>query len=144
LCHVSLLSAAERLRAKNAFDGQLFLVRHLLILREITRNLEPAQKDESTGIGGNGNTDSYGVAGEYCLRILDAGAQMIRMVCQTQYLLFCHAHRLSFLARYSRPLRARVRNTSRMPNEYEVSVFRFTIMPLIPCSSRSCRELIRT
>lgn len=60
LCHVSLLSAAERLRAKNAFDGQLFLVRHLLILREITRNLDLAQKDESTGSGGN--ADSYSVA----------------------------------------------------------------------------------
>ncbi|KAF8490342.1 Sec34-like family-domain-containing protein [Russula emetica] len=62
LCHVSLLSAAERLRAKNAFDGQLFLVRHLLILREITRNLDLVQKDESTGNGGNGSADSYGVA----------------------------------------------------------------------------------
>jgi hypothetical protein len=76
LCHVSLLSAAERLRAQSAFDGQLFLVRHLLILREITRNLDVVQKDESTGNGGNGNgnADSYSVAGEYCLRILHAGA----------------------------------------------------------------------
>ena len=65
MCHVSLLSAAERLRAKSASDGQLFLVRHLLILREITRNLDLTQKDESTGNGGNGNADSYSVAGEY-------------------------------------------------------------------------------
>jgi hypothetical protein len=74
LCHVSLLSAAERLRAKNAFDGQLFLVRHLLILREITRNLDLTQKDESTGNSGNGNADSYSVAGEYCLWKLYARA----------------------------------------------------------------------
>jgi conserved oligomeric Golgi complex subunit 3 len=67
LCHVSLLSAADRLRAKDAFDGQLFIVRHLLILREITRNLDLAQKDESRGNGRGGNADSYGVAGEYCL-----------------------------------------------------------------------------
>jgi hypothetical protein len=32
--------ATERLRTKNAFDGQLFLVRYL---REITRNLDLAQ-----------------------------------------------------------------------------------------------------
>lgn len=64
MCHVSLLGAADRLRATNAFDGQLFIVRHLLILREITRNLDLAQKDEPGGKGGSGFTGSSGVAGE--------------------------------------------------------------------------------
>ena len=32
--------------AKSAFDGQLFLVHHLLILRDIARNVDLTQKDE--------------------------------------------------------------------------------------------------
>ena len=60
-----MLSAADRLRVKSAFDGQLFTVRHLLILREITRNLDLAQKDEIGGTGASGASDSYGVAGEF-------------------------------------------------------------------------------
>jgi hypothetical protein len=64
LCHTSLLSAADKLRAKNAFDGQLFMVRHLLILREVTRNLDLAQKDEPRGSAVAGNADSYSVAGK--------------------------------------------------------------------------------
>ncbi|KAH9987020.1 Sec34-like family-domain-containing protein [Russula compacta] len=59
LCHASLLSAADTLRAKSAFDSQLFIVRHLLILREITRNLDLAQKEEPRE---SENAASYGVA----------------------------------------------------------------------------------
>ncbi|KAH9953767.1 hypothetical protein BGW80DRAFT_1476814 [Lactifluus volemus] len=63
LCHGSLLSAAGLVRAKSGFDGQLFLVRYLLILKEITRNLDLAQKDElQAGVGG-GAADQYGVGG---------------------------------------------------------------------------------
>ncbi|KAH9957339.1 Sec34-like family-domain-containing protein [Russula dissimulans] len=63
LCHASLLSAADTLRTNNALDGQLFVVRHLLILREITRNLELAQKDEPKGSGvSSAGADSYSVA----------------------------------------------------------------------------------
>jgi conserved oligomeric Golgi complex subunit 3 len=60
-----LLNAADKLKAKNAFDGQLFIVRHLLILREITRNLDQAQKDDFGGNNGDsGIAGLYGVAGE--------------------------------------------------------------------------------
>ncbi|KAH9958354.1 hypothetical protein BGW80DRAFT_1564998 [Lactifluus volemus] len=62
LCHGSLLSAAGLVRAKSGFDGQLFLVCYLLILKEITRNLDLAQNDElQAGVGG-GAADQYGVA----------------------------------------------------------------------------------
>ncbi|KAI0266947.1 Sec34-like family-domain-containing protein [Gloeopeniophorella convolvens] len=56
LCRGSLLSAADALGAKSAFDGQLFLVRHLLILKDVTRNLDLTQRDESRG-----SVDPYGV-----------------------------------------------------------------------------------
>jgi hypothetical protein len=46
-------------------DGQLFTVRHLLILREITRNLDFAQKDETGPSGFSEGAESYGVVGEY-------------------------------------------------------------------------------
>jgi len=61
LCHTSLLGAADGLRVKSALDGQLFATRHLLILREITRNLDLRQKDEVGGSGVSGGADSYGV-----------------------------------------------------------------------------------
>ncbi|KAI0309583.1 hypothetical protein OF83DRAFT_1179458 [Amylostereum chailletii] len=39
LCRQSLSAAAEQLAARNALDGALFLVRHLLILKDMTRTL---------------------------------------------------------------------------------------------------------
>ncbi|KAI9437455.1 Sec34-like family-domain-containing protein [Lactarius indigo] len=51
LCRASLLNAADSLGTKSAFDGQLFLVRHLLILRDIARNVDLAQKDEPRAVG---------------------------------------------------------------------------------------------
>ncbi|KAI9457417.1 Sec34-like family-domain-containing protein [Russula earlei] len=62
LCHASLITAADTLRVKSAFDGQLFLVRHFLILREITRNLDVAQKAEPKGSDVGGSADSFSVA----------------------------------------------------------------------------------
>ncbi|KAI0784704.1 Sec34-like family-domain-containing protein [Abortiporus biennis] len=50
LCRQSLVAASENLKAKNppasTLDGQLFLVRHLLILKEMTTNLDFAQRDD--------------------------------------------------------------------------------------------------
>ena len=44
LCRSSLVAAAEMIEQKNTpFDGHLFLVRHLLILKEMTHNLDFSQ-----------------------------------------------------------------------------------------------------
>lgn len=64
LCRASLLNAADALGAKSAFDGQLFLVRHLLILRDIARNVDLAQKDEPRA---GGTADAYTMTGAYFL-----------------------------------------------------------------------------
>ncbi|KAI0058733.1 Sec34-domain-containing protein [Artomyces pyxidatus] len=60
LCRQSLSAAADMLSSKNppstVLDGYLFLIRHLLILKEMTRNLDPVQKDT-----GRGSNDPYGV-----------------------------------------------------------------------------------
>ncbi|KAI0292705.1 Sec34-like family-domain-containing protein [Multifurca ochricompacta] len=91
LCRVSLLSAADSLGAKSAFDGQLFLVRHLLILRDIARNLDLAQKDEPRG---GVTADAYGVAGECGLASrLVPDVQMMKQL--TQLLLARHPDTLS-------------------------------------------------
>jgi hypothetical protein len=42
--------------------GQLSIIRHLLVLKEITCVLDLAQKDESRENGGRENAESYGVA----------------------------------------------------------------------------------
>jgi hypothetical protein len=49
--------------SEERFDGQLFLVRHLLILRDITRNIDLAQKDEPR----TGGVDAYNMTGWYTL-----------------------------------------------------------------------------
>ena len=44
-------------------DGQLSLVRHLFMLRDIARNFDFAQKDESRA----GTADAYSITGGYIL-----------------------------------------------------------------------------
>ncbi|CAL1706078.1 unnamed protein product [Somion occarium] len=61
LCRQSLVSASENLKAKNPqskLDGQLFLVRHLLILKEMTSNLDFAQNDTKRKVDLTGVTDT--------------------------------------------------------------------------------------
>ena len=65
LCRASLLNAADALGAKSAFDWQLFLVRHLLILRDIARSVDPTQKDEPRA----GGADAYSMTGGYILAL---------------------------------------------------------------------------
>lgn len=43
----------------NHLDAQLFLVRHLLILKEITQNLDLAQRDIDPNIGFGGVTGKF-------------------------------------------------------------------------------------
>ncbi|KIP09466.1 hypothetical protein PHLGIDRAFT_67633 [Phlebiopsis gigantea 11061_1 CR5-6] len=49
LCRQSLVNAADALKSRNppssVLDGQLFLVRHILILKEITQNLDFVSRD---------------------------------------------------------------------------------------------------
>lgn len=52
-CLQTLLSAAETLKSKNpptsVYDGHLFLLRHLLILKEMTQNLDLVHRDVERG-----------------------------------------------------------------------------------------------
>ena len=52
-------NAGNALGLKTANDGHLFLVRHLLILRDIARNVDLAQKDEPRVVG----ADVYSMTG---------------------------------------------------------------------------------
>ncbi|KAH9949100.1 Sec34-like family-domain-containing protein [Amylocystis lapponica] len=62
LCRQSLVGAAETLKSKSppssTLDGQLFLVRHLLILKEMTHNLDLEDKHPGRGIDFSGMTDT--------------------------------------------------------------------------------------
>ncbi|KAF5381998.1 hypothetical protein D9615_004200 [Tricholomella constricta] len=52
LCRQSLVAAAELMLVKAPLDAQLFLVRHLLLLKEVTQNLDLAQREgEASGSG---------------------------------------------------------------------------------------------
>lgn len=58
LCRQSLVSSSAIIRQRNApastLDGELFLLRHLLILKEVTNNLDLAGRDtqQQSGQGG--------------------------------------------------------------------------------------------
>ncbi|PBK78097.1 Sec34-domain-containing protein [Armillaria solidipes] len=62
LCRQSLVSASEALKLKNPptsrLDGQLFLIRHLLIMKEITNNLDLVQRDYDPSINFAGVTET--------------------------------------------------------------------------------------
>ncbi|GJE92841.1 Sec34 domain-containing protein [Phanerochaete sordida] len=62
LCRQSLVNAADTLKSKNPpssiLDGQLFLVRHVLILKEITQNLDFASRDPERVVDFTGVTDT--------------------------------------------------------------------------------------
>ncbi|RPD58666.1 Sec34-domain-containing protein [Lentinus tigrinus ALCF2SS1-6] len=61
-CKQTLVSAAETLKSKNPpssiFEGQLFLARHLLILKEMTQNLDLVQRDVDRGIDLSGMNET--------------------------------------------------------------------------------------
>ncbi|PSS38005.1 hypothetical protein PHLCEN_2v145 [Hermanssonia centrifuga] len=62
LCRQSLVAASDVLKSKNppssVLDGQLFLVRHLLILKEMTQNLDFTSKDPERTVDLSSVTDT--------------------------------------------------------------------------------------
>ncbi|KAF7790075.1 hypothetical protein EIP86_001025 [Pleurotus ostreatoroseus] len=62
LCRQSLVAGADAIRSKNlpssTFDGQLFLVRHLLILKEMTQNLDFATRNSDRTLDLTAVTDT--------------------------------------------------------------------------------------
>ncbi|KAF7972543.1 hypothetical protein HWV62_17744 [Athelia sp. TMB] len=62
LCRQSFISASELIKSKNtpscAMDAQLFLARHLLILKEMTHNLDFVQRDVKPSIDLGGVTET--------------------------------------------------------------------------------------
>jgi hypothetical protein len=66
LCRQSLVSSSTIIGQRNApastLDGELFLVRHLLILKEVTNNLDLDGRDtqQQTGQGGVTGNDLLG------------------------------------------------------------------------------------
>jgi conserved oligomeric Golgi complex subunit 3 len=76
ICRQSLVSASELMKASKTstspanggsqkLDGELFLVRHLLILKEMTQNLDLVNRDAV-----NRTVDLSAVTGEYFSSIL--------------------------------------------------------------------------
>jgi hypothetical protein len=63
LCRQSLASASEAIKLRNSestLDGHLFLVRHLLILKEMTHNLDLAHRNvDFSGIDFTGVTGAF-------------------------------------------------------------------------------------
>lgn len=68
LCRQSFVVASDTIRSKNTpsskLDAPLFLVRHLLILKEITHNLDFAHKDVQPSV------DLGGVTGQFLKTIV--------------------------------------------------------------------------
>ncbi|KAG5642052.1 hypothetical protein DXG03_003723 [Asterophora parasitica] len=69
LCRQSLVAAADVMRVKAPLDAQLFLVRHLLLLKEITQNLDLAQREGQASGSGSGTADAGGVTDTLALML---------------------------------------------------------------------------
>lgn len=61
LCRQSLVAASEAIKTRSGLDGHLFLVRNLLILKEITRNLDLDQRNTIEPSSSKSTTDFGGV-----------------------------------------------------------------------------------